>query len=248
MLQKKEKPSRNQLNAHAPHIQEQCQQLICLNAGGTAAIVGSWCLVPAGHGSLLQLQSSGWAAEKLLWSRREGMALPPHTLLPPPVSGCLPHIPPEAIMGNDAKRGAWMGQTNYRDNRQRATWGSFPWWGRKYELDIHELSQGPFPPAALYIQLRRTAKQNGSKNVHRWKKLLSTIHQAANCALLCGWDMALWGHLLSTMNPITVVSTIGQSVWNHSLHLRTCAHNCPTLLSCFIRYKFKLIDKLTKLW
>ena len=24
----------------------------------------------------------------------------------PPVSGCLPHIPPEAIMGNDAKRGA----------------------------------------------------------------------------------------------------------------------------------------------
>ena len=33
------------------------------------------------------------------------MALPPHTLLPPPVSGCLPHIPPEAIMGNDAKRG-----------------------------------------------------------------------------------------------------------------------------------------------
>ena len=173
---------------------------------------------------------------------------PPHTLLPPPVSGCLPHIPPEAIMGNDAKRGAWMGQTNYRDNRQRATWGPFPWWGRKYELDIHELSQGPFPPAALYIQLRRTAKQNGSKNVHRWKKLLSTIHQAANCALLCGRDMALWGHLLSTMNPITVVSTIGQSVWNHSLHLRTCAHNCPTLLSCFIRYKFKLIDKLTKLW
>ena len=169
MLQKKEKPSRNQLNAHAPHIQEQCQQLICLNAGGTAAIVGSWCLVPAGHGSLLQLQSSGWAAEKLLWSRREGMALPPHTLLPPPVSGCLPHIPPEAIMGNDAKRGAWMGQTNYRDNRQRATWGPFPWWGRKYELDIHELSQGPFPPAALYIQLRRTAKQNGSKNVHWWK-------------------------------------------------------------------------------
>ena len=63
--------------------------------------------------------------------------------------------------------------------------------GPKVQLDIHELSQGPFHPTALYIQLRRTAKQNGGKNVDRCKKLLSTIHQAANCALLCGRDMAL---------------------------------------------------------
>ena len=176
-------------------------------------IVGSWMVwqVMAAWCSKVQVK---------LWSR-EGTALPPP---------CCPHTPccllypggthsSYHIMGNnDAKREAWMDETNYRDNRQQADCAPFPW-GWKYELHIHELAQGPSTQLSMG---KRTAKQTGSKNGWRRKKHMSTIHQAVNCALLCGWDTALWGHL-STMNPITVVCTIGQSVWNHRLHLRTRA-------------------------
>ena len=91
LLPKRKKQSRNQLNAHAPHIQE---QLICLNAAGTAPIVGSWW-----RGRSWQLG----AAAKFSFSWREAACClhTPCCLLYPGATHSS-----YAIMGNAAKRAA----------------------------------------------------------------------------------------------------------------------------------------------
>ena len=166
-----------------------------------------------------------------------GMASPPHTLYPGASNS---HSSSYTLLWAMMQRGPGHEWASRQITEIIGNLSQFPW-GWKYKLDIHELSQGLVHPAP-YSQ-REKAKQSWSKNVR--KKDLSTIHQTANCALLCAWDVALWGQLSSSMNRIrVVVSTIGQSVWNHSLHSRTCAHNCPKLLSCFIEYIYKPIKKL----
>ena len=171
------------------------------------------------------LSAAGWCgrswqlgAAKFRWSCEAGRErLCPHLVAPTHlVASCIrvAHIPP-TILWAMMQRGKheWTKQiTEIIDNKQIAM-------GLKVRATHSWISPRPLHPT-LYGQ--KDSKANWEQKRLAAKKHMSTIHQAVNCALLCGWDTALWGHL-STMNPITVVCTIGQSVWNHRLHLRTRA-------------------------
>lgn len=194
-------------------------------------IVGSWMVwqVMAAWCSKVQVK---------LWSR-EGTALPPP---------CCPHTPccllypggthsSYDIMGNnDAKREAWMDETNYRDNRQQADCAPLPW-GWKYELHIHELAQGPSTQLSMG---KRTAKQTGSKNGWRRKNtcppfikqsiVLSFVAETRHCEDTSRpW---IQSQLFARLDK--AFGTTG-CIWGP-------VHNCQTLSSCFIRYIYRLIN------
>ena len=108
--------------------------------------------------------------------------------------------------GQWCKEGRGMnGATNYRDNGERATWRPLLWCC-KYKLDIHESRKAS--PIVLYIQLGITDREQ-----KRCKNACSQFIRQPIAAPF----VALWGRTrLSTVNPITVVTKIGQSVSKHT--------------------------------